>query len=90
MEENLIKPGLVVFSKAGRDRGRYYCVLRVVDADYVLIGDGERRLIDHPKRKKIKHLKPTKDVLALGSKLEQGVKVFDSELKSALRAYNEN
>ena len=90
MEENGIKPGLVVFSKAGRDSGRDYCILTVVDPDYVLIADGERHKIDRPKRKKLKHLKPTKDILALGSKLEQGVKVFDSELKSALRAYNEN
>lgn len=51
-----IEPGYVVFSKKGRDKGRYFVVLYTVDADFVMIGDGDTRKLDHLKKKRRKHL----------------------------------
>ncbi len=52
--------GSVVLSKAGRDKGSMLVVTEVLDAEYVLVADGRRRKIEHPKKKKVKHLKVTK------------------------------
>lgn len=82
--------GLVVLSKCGRDKGRYFIVLKKLDKDFVLIADGNLRKINKPKKKKIKHIELTFDKLeTIATKLQEGKKVFDSELKGALRIYNE-
>lgn len=52
----IIEPGRVVFSKKGRDKGRYFVVLYTVDADFVMISDGDTRKMDHLKKKRRKHL----------------------------------
>lgn len=51
-----IEPGRVVFSKKGRDKTRYFVVLYTVDADFVMIADGDTRKLDHLKKKRLKHL----------------------------------
>ena len=82
--------GTVVLSKCGRDKGRYFIVCRILDKDFVMIADGAMRKLNSPKKKKIKHITVTFDKLEnIAKKLEEGKKVFDSELKGALRVYNE-
>ena len=49
--------GLVVTSVAGRDKGRLFAVVGVVDENYVLIADGKLRRLEEPKRKKVKHIR---------------------------------
>ena len=51
-----IFPGRVVFSKKGRDKTRYFVVLYMVDAEFVMMGDGNTRKLDHLKKKRLKHL----------------------------------
>ena len=51
-----IEPGRVVFSKKGRDKTRYFVVLYTLDADFVMICDGETRKLDKMKKKRIRHL----------------------------------
>jgi large subunit ribosomal protein L14e len=48
--------GQIVHSKAGRDKGKYFIVIEIVDKDYVMLVDGDLRKIANPKRKKLKHL----------------------------------
>lgn len=48
--------GKVVLSKAGRDIDHLYVVVRQIDNDYVLLVNGNTKLINMPKKKKIKHL----------------------------------
>ena len=55
MKPNIF-PGIVVFSKKGRDKGRYFVVLYTLDAEFVMIGDGDTRKLDHLKKKRRKHL----------------------------------
>lgn len=51
-----VLPGYAVFSKKGRDKGRYFVVLYDLDADFVMICDGDTRKLDHLKKKRRKHL----------------------------------
>ena len=48
--------GKVVHSKSGRDKGKYFIVIGIIDAEYVYISDGDLRKFEKPKKKKIKHL----------------------------------
>jgi large subunit ribosomal protein L14e len=82
--------GTVVLSKCGRDKGRYFIVCGLQGDDYVLLADGVLRKLARPKKKKIKHIAVTNDRLEnIAQKLTDGKKVFDSELRGALRAYND-
>lgn len=54
--------GMVVRSNAGRDQGGFFTVLSVQDG-YAVISDGKSRKLEHPKRKKLKHLAPTNTVV---------------------------
>lgn len=81
--------GTVVYSKAGRDKGRFYTIIKIVDENFVLIADGDKHKLETPKLKKKKHLKPTGEKLAsIAEKLENGKQLHNKELVSALRAYN--
>jgi ribosomal protein L14E/L6E/L27E len=51
-----IEIGQYVRSKAGRDKNHVFIVLEILDAEYVLLIDGDVRRIEKPKKKKIKHL----------------------------------
>ncbi len=87
--ERPITIGSVVYSRAGRDEGNYFMVLEIVDDSYVLITDGNIRKLASPKKKKIKHLKNTGDVLTqIAEKAIIGSKIYDAEVFSALRKYN--
>ncbi len=82
--------GDVVLSAAGRDKGKYFVVVEVIDEQYVRISDGSLRPQEHAKLKKVKHLKPNGDVLEkIRDKLLAGKQVYDAEIRSALRPYND-
>jgi ribosomal protein L14E/L6E/L27E len=81
-----IEIGSVVLSRAGRDKGRFFIVVEIVDDQFVKITDGDIRRLATPKLKKIKHLKGTGDILeGIAEKLKNSVKVYDAEIYSALR-----
>jgi hypothetical protein len=54
--DDRIKIGQLVCSKRGRDRGKYYLVLEIKDDTFVYLVDGEKRGMDNPKQKNIRHL----------------------------------
>lgn len=54
--------GMVVRSKAGRDGDSFLVVLEVLDG-FVLVADGKQRPIEHPKRKSIKHIAITQQLV---------------------------
>ena len=79
--------GRVAVSKAGRDTGRVFVIIEVVDTHYVYIVDGDLRKIERPKKKKLKHLKLCEQVLqSIAEKLKTEKKVFDAEIRSAIRS----
>ena len=85
-----IEVGSVVISKAGRDQGRAYLVVEEVNDDFVMVANGALRKMDHQKKKRRKHLKPTGTVVrALRDRLSNGEKVEDHELRAWLREEEE-
>ena len=77
--------GQVVQSTQGRDAGRDFVVVGIIDQSYVLIADGALRRIDRPKKKKVKHLIPKQELnSSLKEKLTCGQRVYDSEIRKAL------
>ena len=51
-----LKPGQLVRSLAGRDKGKHYLVLEKLDHKHVLLVDGRSRQLERPKKKNIAHL----------------------------------
>ncbi|MCR4692975.1 MAG: KOW domain-containing RNA-binding protein [Firmicutes bacterium] len=50
-----ILEGSLVYSKAGRDKGKLFMVVKT-EADFVYLADGDTRRINNPKKKKPKHI----------------------------------
>jgi ribosomal protein L14E/L6E/L27E len=87
--EKPIQIGSIVFSRAGRDAGKFFIVVEIVDDKFVRIADGRMRPLSRPKLKKIKHLKATGDIHEkLREKLLNGSVVYDAEINSVIRKYN--
>ncbi|MFA5449940.1 MAG: KOW domain-containing RNA-binding protein [Clostridia bacterium] len=87
--EKQIELGSVVYSKAGRDSGRFFTVVEITDADFVKIADGKLRKLASPKKKRIKHLKSQGVILAeIAEKLVAGEEIKDAEVRKALYSYN--
>lgn len=87
MDRLTIIPGRVVLSTQGRDEGRYFIVLEVIDESFVLMADGLTRKIDHPKKKKIKHLRPKPILVNVDGSTLPNKHLQDSDLR---RYLNEN
>ncbi len=87
---NSIQIGSVVLSTQGRDKGMYFVVTGVDDKAVYLVDGGMRKLAS-PKKKNPKHLSDSGVKLdAIAAKIIDGKKVFDSEVKSALRQFVQN
>lgn len=86
-----IKIGSVVMSTQGRDKGMSFVVVDVdVKNGYVFLADGGMRKLNAPKRKNVKHVSSCSATLeSIALKLTSKKKVFDSEVKSALRQFNQ-
>lgn len=74
----------IVLSVAGHDKGMLFYVL---DADgvYVTLADGKGRKVEHPKRKKQKHVrKVLRSDSILAERIRSGEKILNSELRREL------
>ena len=73
--------GMLVYSKAGRDKGRLFIVLDT-ENDIVYLSDGETRHVENPKKKKIKHIMRTNTVIK-----HDFDDISDSDVKKAILDY---
>lgn len=73
--------GMLVYSRAGRDKGKLFIVLKT-ENDFVYLSDGETRCVANPKKKKIKHIMRTNTVLELDFD-----NISDSDVKKAVLDY---
>ena len=83
----VVQQAQIVRARRGRDSGRLFCVMHA-QAGWLLLADGKRRRVDHPKRKREKHVE------AVGvwehpvmEKVRTGQPVRDRELRAALAAF---
>jgi ribosomal protein L14E/L6E/L27E len=88
---NDITVGQVVKSRAGRDEGRIFLILDIVDHQHVLVVDGDLRKLDNPKKKKIKHLIVYNTVLPeLKYKLDNKIKINNAYIRKLLEPFNKS
>ena len=52
-----LQTGMFARSLAGHDKGRLYVVVGT-EGEWVWLADGRHRTVEHPKKKKRKHLQP--------------------------------
>ncbi|MBR3076398.1 MAG: KOW domain-containing RNA-binding protein [Oscillospiraceae bacterium] len=79
----------IIVSTAGRDQGKLFYVIGT-DGVYALIANGKDRKLEHPKRKKLKHVRfVTRTETRIAAKLRAGEKVLNSELRRELAAFRQ-
>jgi len=85
--ENGIMVGQIVKSKSGRDKDRYFLVSKVLPKENaVFLVDGEKRLLEKPKKKNLLHIQITKTVAKeLTEKIQKGSESCDQEIKRYLK-----
>ncbi len=77
--------GKIVFSNAGRDKGKYLVVINCTE-NYVWVADGKERKLQSPKRKNIKHISLTADSLnpdqfRTNKSLKKAIAVYKATVK---------
>ena len=86
MKEFVPECGAVVRSKAGRDAGRCFVVLKTEGGRYAWLADGTLRKVQNPKKKKYMHL----DVLPCRAEgireLTEAGRLTDADVRKALKA----
>ena len=85
-----ILPGYAVFSKKGRDKGRYFVVLYTLDAEFVMITDGDTRKLNHLKKKRRKHLCACPYEFPELLMLQEKGQLKDSDIRKALYSIQRN
>ncbi len=76
-----MEKGLVVRSKAGKDKGRFYVVVDFKD-DRADVSDGRYRKFDNPKSKNPLHLASTSTAVDLPEN--------DKQLRNLLKKFSDN
>ena len=81
--------GGICQSTQGRDKDRYYIIKIIYPDGAVGVVDGNFKKLAEPKKKNLKHVRllPEK-AEAIAEKFADGRQVFDSEVYSALKFYN--
>ena len=74
----------IVQSAAGRDSGKFFFVMEA-EGDFLSLADGKVRKIEHPKRKKVKHVRFVARLDSeVAEKIRRNLHVQNSELRRAL------
>ncbi len=77
-----VETGRVVQSIAGRDKGRCFVIVEVLDSQYVMVVDGSYHRVDHPKKKKLRHLRLRPQVLqGVRAELLEGRRLYDGQVR---------
>jgi hypothetical protein len=82
--------GQLAVSQCGRDRGEPYLVLEIIDEAFVYLVNGDKRRIENPKRKNIKHLRFYPAVAEhLAQQWEAGQQVGNVEVRRVIAEFME-
>lgn len=84
MEKLPFDKGRVVMSLQGRDAGRFFIIVDIVDEQYVMLSDGDSRKLNHPKKKKTKHLHAAPIKMKDFCALESSKQLKDSDIRKFL------
>lgn len=79
--------GVIVSSMAGHDFGNFYIIIGT-DEKYVYLADGKIRTVEHPKKKKKKHVQFMQEAVEeLVSNQLQNRKITNEQIKYALKQF---
>ena len=79
----MIEQGCVISSLKGHDKGRIYVVVKV-ENEFAFVVDGKYRLLQNPKKKRIKHLQDMHVVFENFNEKFKAIKLYDFEIKKFL------
>ncbi|MDN5344422.1 MAG: hypothetical protein PWQ18_533, partial [Clostridia bacterium] len=80
-----LKTGQLVYSRAGRDRGRPFLVWRMAGPGRVYVVDGRLRRISKPKLKNVLHVQAANRVATdIAARLTRGETVTDADVRRAI------
>ena len=83
------KIGEFAKSKAGHDKEEIFIIINK-EEEYVYLVDGKSRILDKPKKKKIKHIQVINHIdEELQRKLETNLILRDEDIKRAIKSYNQ-
>ena len=77
--------GCLCLSLAGHDKGSWYVIVSNKD-DLVFVADGDKRTLDNPKKKKLKHVQVSKKKIPDSpddTGIKRAIKLFLKEGKEA-------
>ena len=80
-----IQTGDLVVSRAGRDKGRPFVVLRS-EGEFVFLADGDLRRLDKPKKKKRMHVKPYPKKGPCRMEFPEGTRLCDADIRKHIAA----
>ncbi len=79
----MLKEKSIVESIKGHDKGRLYVVIKL-EHEFAYLCDGDYRTFDNPKKKRIKHLKDTYQILDTDKEIDD---LYDFEIKTILKSF---
>jgi ribosomal protein L14E/L6E/L27E len=83
------KIGEFAKSKAGHDKEEIFIIINK-EEEYVYLVDGKSRILDRPKKKKIKHIQVINQIdEELQRKLETNLILRDEDIKRAIKGYKQ-
>lgn len=88
VKEESLHIGFIALSKCGRDEGKYSIILFAgEDKNYVYIGNGGGRNVQHPKKKKLKHLAITDYRLPEEYIVDGRVEITNAKARAVIKEY---
>ena len=81
--------GMIVQSSQGRDKDCLYVVTEVSGNGFILVADGKKRTLSSPKKKNIRHVRPTARNVAESGITAPWDKAFDSRVAYLLKTLKE-
>lgn len=84
-----IQIGHIIRTISGRDTGKLAVVVAIIDENKILLADGDKRKVDKPKQKNIRHIKlETEQVITeVVEAIQTAGKVSNSRLRYVLDRY---
>ena len=75
--------GMLAWSRAGHDKDTLYVIVKT-EGEYVYLSDGRLKPVDHPKKKKIRHIQIVRQIPEelLGLNI---VTIKNEEIRKAIR-----
>jgi ribosomal protein L14E/L6E/L27E len=84
----LPSPGQIVRILRGRDAGNFAIVVGCQEPYFVLLADGDRRKMECPKKKNVKHIQVTNTInQEIAADLKKYRRVDNAKLRYALNQY---